>query len=360
MKVTRLRTVAAHLPLETPILSALGGIASFGCLLVRLETDEGAVGENLVFTLNDKRLGVLAAMVESLEPLVVGRDPAFTTGFWRDAWVDVNFVGHKGVPVVGISAIDGALWDLRGKQAGLPIYRLIGACRSEVPTYASGGLWLSSSIDELQEEAARFVRQGFRAVKMRLGKLPVAANLERVRAVREAIGPEIRLMADANQQLNLDEAIRLGRALEAFDLTWFEEPLPAYDLEGVARVAAALDTPIASGETEYTKYGFRQMLELKSADVLMPDLQRVGGVTEFVKVAHMAEAYDVPVSSHLFSETSVQVLAGLANATWLEHMPWFAPLYAEELELRDGNAVAPERPGWGFTFDAKAVARFRV
>jgi L-alanine-DL-glutamate epimerase-like enolase superfamily enzyme len=360
MKVTKLRIEALHLPLEPPILSALGGISSFGCLLVHLETDQGLVGENLIFTLNNKRLGVLAAMIESLAPLVVGRDPAFTTRFWQEAWVDINFVGHKGVPVVGISAIDGALWDLRGKAAGLPIYRLIGACRSEVPAYASGGLWLSSSIDELQREAARFVEQGFRAVKMRLGKLPVARNIERVRAVREAIGPDIRLMADANQQLTVDGAIRLGRALEEFDLTWFEEPLPAYDLEGVARVAAALDTPIASGETEYTKYGFRQMLELKSADVLMPDLQRVGGVTEFLKVAHMAEAHDVPVSSHLFSEMSLQVLAGLGNATFLEHMPWFSRLYAEELELSDGNALVPERPGWGFSFDPKAVARFRI
>jgi L-alanine-DL-glutamate epimerase-like enolase superfamily enzyme len=358
MKVTDLRTAAAHVPLPKPIVSALGGIQSFGCLLIYIDTNEGLTGENLIFTLNNKRLTVFDEMVRSLAPLVVGRDPAFTTRFWQEAWIDINFVGHKGVPVVGISAIDGALWDLRGKAAGLPIYRLIGACRSEVPAYASGGLWLSSTIDELQAEAARFVEEGFRAVKMRLGKMPVSWNIERVRAVREAIGPDVRLMADANQQLTVDEAIRLGRALEAFDLTWFEEPLPPYDIDGVARVAAALDTPIASGETEYTKYGFRQMLERQSADVLMPDLQRVGGVTEFIKVAHMAEAHDVPVSAHLFSEMSLQVLAGLANATFLEYMPWFSPLYAESIELRKGNAVVPERPGWGFSLDPKAVARF--
>jgi L-alanine-DL-glutamate epimerase-like enolase superfamily enzyme len=139
--------------------------------------------------------------------------------------------------------------------------------------------------------------------------------------------------------------------LEEFDLTWFEEPLPAWDLDGLARVAAALDTPIASGETEYTRYGFRRMIELRSADILMPDLQRVGGVSEFVRVGHMAESHDIAVSSHLFPETSIQVLGGLANSSFLEYMPWFSPLYHETLEFREGEALVPERPGWGFTFN---------
>jgi L-alanine-DL-glutamate epimerase-like enolase superfamily enzyme len=181
-------------------------------------------------------------------------------------------------------------------------------------------------------------------------------DAERVRAVRQAIGPGIRLMADANQGLNEAQAIRLGRMLEEYDLTWFEEPLPAWDLEGVARVAAALDTPIASGETEYTRYGFRGMLALRSADVLMPDLQRVGGVSEFMRVGHMAESHDVPVSSHLFPETSIQVLGALANAIYLEYMPWFSSLYRERLEFVDGDAVVPERPGWGFTLDPRRIA----
>ena len=299
-------------------------------------------------------------MIHSLAPLVEGIDPAFTTRFWSDAWREINFVGHKGIPVMAISAIDGALWDLRGKAAGLPIHRLIGAARDRVPAYASGGLWLSLAIDELQREAQGFVEQGFRAVKMRLGKPTPAEDAARVRAVREAIGPGVALMADANQQLTVTQAIRLGRMLEEHDLAWFEEPLPAYDLEGVARVAAALDTPIASGETEYTRYGFRQMLELKSADILMPDLQRVGGVTEFLRVSHMADAFDVPVSSHLFPEMSIQLLAALGNATWLEHMPWFAPLYDGGLEVVDGHVAVPQAPGWGLAFDPKSVARFRA
>jgi L-alanine-DL-glutamate epimerase-like enolase superfamily enzyme len=193
-------------------------------------------------------------------------------------------------------------------------------------------------------------------MKMRLGSPEPATDVARVRAVRTAIGPKIKLMADANQGLTESQAIRLGRALEEFDLTWFEEPLPAWDLDGLARVAAALDTPIASGETEYTRYGFRRMLELRSADVLMPDLQRVGGVSEFMRVGHMAESYDIPVSSHLFPETSLQVLGALANAIYLEYMPWFSKLYNETIIFVEGQAIIPERPGWGFTFNQDYVS----
>ena len=359
MKVASLRTERLTVPLPTPIMSGLGPITTTGILLVTVEAG-GVQGQNLVFTLNNKRLAVLDEMVRSLAPLVEGRDPAHTAAFWADAWRDINFVGHKGVPVMGISAIDGALWDLRGRLAGMPICRLLGVARDRVPTYASGGLFLDLSPDELQRDAAAFVSQGFRAVKMRLGKPTAAEDAARVRAVREAIGPGIALMADANQQLDVPRAIRLGRMLEEYALDWFEEPLPAYDLEGVARVAAALDTPIASGETEYARYGFRDMLERKSADVLMPDLQRVGGVTEFMRVGHLAHAFDVPVSSHLFPETSIQLLASLENATWLEHMPWFSVLYRDGLEVVDGTVAVPQNPGWGLDIDPAQVARYRA
>ena len=353
MKITALHTTPGELTLPSPAVGGLGPIKTIGLVATRIETDEGLFGEHVLITLHGRHVRVLDEMVQSLAPLVVGRDPLHSTAIWADGWRQNNFVGHKGVAVMGLSAVDGALWDIRGKAAGLNIAALIGQARTAVPTYASGGLWLDRSIDALQAEASGFVSAGFRAVKMRLAPGPLPATEARVRAVREAIGPGITLMADANQQLNEAEAIRMGRMLERYDLAWFEEPLPAWDLAGVARVAAALDTPIASGETEYARYGFRTMLELRSADVLMPDLQRVGGVTEFIRVANFAAAYDVPVSSHLFPEMSLSVLAGLENATWLEHMPWLSPLYNEAVELQDGAAVVPDRPGWGFTLNMK-------
>ena len=357
MKITAIRTIPGEITLPSPAVGGLGPINTLGLIATVIETDAGLIGEHVLITLHGRHVRVLDEMVQSLVPLALGRDPSHTTAIWADAWRQNNFVGHKGVAVMGLSAIDGALWDIRGKAAGLNIAALIGQARAAVPAYASGGLWLDRSIDTLQAEASGFVAAGFRAVKMRLAPGPLPATEARVRAVREAIGPGIKLMADANQQLTEAEAIRMGRMLEAYDLTWFEEPLPAWDLAGVARVAAALDTPIASGETEYARYGFRTMLELRAADVLMPDLQRVGGVSEFVRVAHLAAAYDVPVSSHLFPEMSLSVLAGLENATWLEHMPWLSPLYHEQIELADGAAVVPNRPGWGFTLDHARIGR---
>jgi L-alanine-DL-glutamate epimerase-like enolase superfamily enzyme len=355
MKVESIATEVAIVPLDKPIGSALGEIREFGCVFVALRTDSGITGENLVFTLNNRRTRILRQMIEELADVAVGRDAGHIAGFWARAWKDINFLGHKGVTVMAISAIDGALWDALGKSVNLPIYRLIGGAKTSVPAYHSGGLWLSATKEELIEEAQRFVEQGFKAIKMRLGLPDPREDAARVRAVREAIGAVVELMADANQGQTEAQAIRLGRMLEEYDLTWFEEPLPAWDLDGLARVAAALDTPIASGETEYTRYGFRRMLELRSADILMPDLQRAGGVSEFVRIGHMAEAYDVPVSSHLFPETSIQVLGGLSTALFLEYMPWFSKLYNETLVFSNGSALVPERPGWGFTFNRDYV-----
>ena len=356
MKVTRVETRCVTVKLDKPIGSALGQLHSFGCILVFVHCDSGIVGENLIFTLNARRTRVLQSMVEEMADLVIGHDAGHIASFWARAWRDINFLGHKGVTVVGISALDGALWDALGKMSNLPLYRILGGAQDRVPVYHSGGLWLSSSDKELVAEAERFAAAGFRAMKMRLGSSEPATDVARVRSVRTAIGPKIKLMADANQGLTESQAIRLGRALEEFDLTWFEEPLPAWDLDGLARVAAALDTPIASGETEYTRYGFRRMLELRSADILMPDLQRVGGVSEFMRVGHMAESYDIPVSSHLFPETSLQVLGGLANTIYLEYMPWFSKLYNETIKFAEGQAIVPERPGWGFTFNQDYVS----
>ena len=356
MKVTRVETRCVRVKLDKPISSALGQLHSFGCILVFVHCDSGIVGENLIFTLNARRTRVLQSMIEEMADLVIGHDAGHIASFWARAWRDINFLGHKGVSVVGISGLDGALWDALGKMSNLPLYRILGGAQDRVPVYHSGGLWLSYSEKELVAEAESFGGAGFTAMKMRLGSPEPATDVARVRAVRTAIGPKIKLMADANQGLTESQAIRLGRALEEFDLTWFEEPLPAWDLDGLARVAAALDTPIASGETEYTRYGFRRMLELRSADVLMPDLQRVGGVSEFMRVGHMAESYDIPVSSHLFPETSLQVLGALANAIYLEYMPWFSKLYNETIKFVEGQAIIPERPGWGFTFNQDYVS----
>ena len=360
MKITGIRTMAVDVPLEEPVITAIHDIGSIGYVLVFVDTDAEVTGEGHLFSLPARHLAPLEAMTTVLGQSLIGEDAHRVEGLWHKLWTEVNFVGHKGVPLFALSALDMALWDARGKALGQPVHRLLGSCRDAVPAYHSGGLWLSRSQDELVAEAKKFLKQGFRAMKMRLGKPRWQEDVERAEAVRDAVGPDIRLMADANQGLDVRHALRLGRALEPVNLDWFEEPVPAYDVAGHAALAAALDTPVATGETEYTRYGFRPLIEAKAADVLMPDLGRIGGVTEFMRVGHMAQAWDLPVSPHLYSEPSLQLCGALQNCDLLEYMPWSALLFSEKIEFEDGRARIPERPGLGFSFDLDALESFRT
>ena len=360
MKITGIRTMTVDVPLEEPVITAIHDIRSIGYVLVFVDTEAEVTGEGHLFSLPARHLAPLEAMTAVLGQSLVGEDAHRVEGIWHRLWTEVNFVGHKGVPLFALSALDMALWDARGKALGQPVHRLLGSCRDAVPAYHSGGLWLSRSRDELVAEAKTFLKQGFRAMKMRLGKPRWQEDVERAEAVRDAVGPDIRLMADANQGFDVRHALRLGRALEPVGLDWFEEPVPAYDVAGHAALAAALDTPIATGETEYTRYGFRPLIEAKAADVLMPDLGRVGGVTEFMRVGHMAQAWDLPVSPHLYSEPSLQLCGALQNCDLLEYMPWSALLFSEKIEFEDGRARIPERPGLGFSLDLDALERYRV
>lgn len=360
MRITGIRTKKAVIPFDKPIQSATHFIPGISAVLVWVDTDKDITGEALLWAVGEHRLPVLEEMVKLLGHRMINKDPRDTTARFDEMWDEIGFLGHKGVTLYGVSALDCACWDILGKSLGVSISRLLGRRRDRIQAYASGGLWASRSLAELEEEAQSFLDQGFKAMKMRVGKFHWTEDVERAAAIRRVIGPKIKLMADANQGLDVASAIRLGRKLEPFDLTWFEEPVPAYDLEGHARVADALDVPIASGETEYGRYGFRDMLERKSADILMPDLERVGGVTEWMRVAAMAASYDVPVSPHLYTEYSLQLVGAASNATISEHMPWFAPLYRESMEMEDGDILIPDRPGFGFSFDPDAVKTYAI
>jgi L-alanine-DL-glutamate epimerase-like enolase superfamily enzyme len=357
MKITNLRTAAVNLPYDHWIVSP--DISTFGCVLVFIDTDEGRTGESFLWSFGTRYVAMLNAMVLSLKPGLIGEDPRYTERLWQKLWKELQFFGDRGVSVMALSVIDRACWDLVAKAAGKPLYMLLGAYRDEAPAYASG-FWLQETIEELVEDAKGFVREGYQAMKLRIGKPRMEEDVERVRAVRDAIGPDVRLMVDANRRFTVDHAIRLGRKIEPYDITWFEEPVPVNDLKATARVAAALDMPIANGENIYTLHGFREVLEAKAADIIMPDLICVGGVTEFMKVAHLAEAYEVPVTPHIFPEESMHMVGAIPNATYVENMGWFSPLYRERVEMRNGSVVFPQRPGFGFTFDPEVIERYRL
>lgn len=361
IRITAMRTELVSLPLERTLKTSIHEISSVYCLLVTLETNSGTVGEGYGFCFDARRLAAISQFTKTLAPIVIGRDPHDVRRFWAEFLRSCNFYGQGGISVLAYNPIDIACWDLIGKLAQRPLYQLFGAFRDRVPVYASAGLWLSSSQSELCTEAKGFIAQGFKAMKMRLGSADWLQDIARVEAVRATIGPDITLMADANQGLNGTKALRLGRALERFGLEWFEEPVPTWDDDAGSMLVRKLDMTVASGETEYTSHGIRRMADRGAATVFMPDLQRMGGYTEMMDAVRYLGTRDLAVSPHIFTEHSLHVVAAAGNATWCEHMPWFGPLFQQKMTIEtDGMVCMPDRPGVGFTFDWDNIEQFRI
>lgn len=357
MKISRADIIPLKIPLEYPFYKPQPMETIFP-VLVRLYTEGGLESSGVCFTF--ARQKSLVACIEDLKDMVVGTDVMKSEETWQRLFRATKSMGHKGYPVYALSAFDTAIWGLRASAAGVPLARLLGGFRDRVPAYGSHLLWRDRSIDELQKEGAWLVEKGFSMVKMNVGGRPVDEEMARVRAVREAVGPEVTIMVDANWAWSVDEAVRMGRMLEEEGVYWLEDPLTTEDPAQLAQVAAALDIPVATGENFHTKYGFRSLIEHRSADIFIIDLQSVGGVTEWMKVAAMAQAWNIPVSSHLFSAISVHLTAAVPNCLNIEYMPWWDRIYKRAPELKDGCLVVPEGPGLGIELDEKAIAKHRV
>lgn len=360
MKITKLTTRLVEVPLPKPIGTSIHKMTSIGCVLVFVETAQGVTGESYIFTINAARLKAFNEMVLGFAHAVEGKNIWFGAAIAQSIWDEINPTGHKGATISALSAIDTAIWDAVGKTLDRPLHHLFGACRDRIDAYASGGLWLSAPIEELQQEACSFVEQGFRSMKIRLGSPRLQEDLARVAAVREAVGPDIELLTDANQAFSPKQAIQAARALEAYDIAWLEEPVAYWDLKGHADVRRSVDIRVASGESEYTRHGMRAMIEADSVDVLMPDLQRIGGLTEFRRVAALAQAYDLPISTHIFTEYSLCIAGSAPNCISVEHMPWVSNLFNERMMIEEGQILIPDRPGTGFTFNQAEIEKHRL
>jgi L-alanine-DL-glutamate epimerase-like enolase superfamily enzyme len=269
--------------------------------------------------------------------------------------------GPGGIFTLALSAIDIACWDLKGQALGQSVSALLGGLRDRVPTYASGALMRPHPVDYLAKAGPRLRDMGFRQMKMQCGSEPtVAASIERVRVMREGIGPDVDLMCDINQLWSVNHAIEVGRRIEPYNLFWLEDPTTHDDYPGLARIADALRTPIAAGEYHYGITPFRHLLEARSIDIVMIDLVRVGGITQWMKVAGMAEAFNLPVVSHLVPEIHVHLVAAVPNGLTVEYMPWSLRLFQETPALEAGHLVVPRKPGLGLTFDQAALKRYEV
>lgn len=317
-------------------------------LFAEIRTECGHEGIGFSYS---KRAGGPAQFAHAREvaPDLIGADPSDVGRIWtRLVWAGAS-VGRSGAATQALAAIDVALWDLKAKRAGLPLAKLLGAHRDSVRCYNTSGGFLHESVDRIRENATRTVAEGIGGIKIKVGLPDPAEDLRRVAAVREHLGDGVPLMVDANQQWDRPTAIRVGRALDEFGLVWIEEPLDAYDVEGHAALARSLDTAIATGEMLTSVAEHHALIKAGAADVLQPDAPRIGGITQFLRLATLAEVEHVALAPHFAMEIHVHLAAAYPHEPWVEHFDWLHPLFEERLEIRDGRMLIPDRPGLGVT-----------
>ena len=361
MKVTGFETGVVALPRAVGPLSSGPGSVAASFVTLKLRTDDGIEGIGYAGFASDVMLKALKQSVDSLSEQTIGSDPMMVEEINGRLMALGGSGSPAGLVTRSVSAIDVALWDIRGKALGQPVYRLLGGFADRVPTYASGHLWRTYDLDMLAKTGPELVEQGFKAMKFRMGGEDTdAKEIERMRVMRSSIGDAIDLMVDINQGWDINTTMRIGRLMADFGLFWLEDPIQHQDYVGYARIADALDTPIATGEYHYGTIPFRHMLEHRSLDIVMVDLLRVGGLTGFMKVAHMAEIFNLPVVSHLATEVLVHAIAAAPNGLTVEHMPWTFDMFTEEPVVEDGQIVLPDAPGMGVEFDEEKLARYAV
>ena len=361
MKITHFQTQIVKLPADEPLS---GGPVTPGTtremVTLRIGTDAGIEGIGYTF-FGAALTGALKQAVDALGNLAIGEDPLRTEAIAAKLRTAAAGSGPGGILTLAISAIDIALWDIRGKALNLPLWQMIGGSRERVPTYASGALMRTFPLDHLVKAAPRLVEKGFRQMKTQLalpGDTSPALEVERIRKVRESIGPGIDLMCDINQRWRVEQAIDIGTRIEDVRLYWLEDVTIADDFQGLARVSDALATPVAGGEYLYGPAPFRQMMEARSVDIVMIDLMRAGGITQWLKIAGMAEAWNLPVMSHLVPEIHVHLIAAIPNGLTVEYMPWTFKLFEEVPVPVKGELTVPRKPGIGLKFDAAALKRY--
>jgi L-alanine-DL-glutamate epimerase-like enolase superfamily enzyme len=350
-----------RVPLPTVLTdSTHGEMRAFELLTLRVRDADGAEGVGYSFTVGRNGGAVHDLLARELPEILSGEDADLIERLWQKMWWALHYGGRGGPTVLAISAADMALWDLKARRAGTALWRLLGGHDPKVPCYA-GGIDLELPLDALLRQTDDNLAKGFRAIKMKVGRRRLAEDVERVRAMRQHLGEDVPLMADANMKWSVDQAVRAARAFRAYDLTWLEEPIVPDDVAGHARVVAEGGLPVAAGENLRTLWEFRHLIAAGGVTYPEPDVTNCGGVTVFMKIARLAEAFNLPVTSHGAHDVTVQLLAACPNRSYLEaHGFGLERHIAEPLVLEQGCAVAPDRPGHGVAFDWAGLERLRT
>jgi mandelate racemase len=348
---------AVSIPMRRPIVSKVGVYTEWPFILIDVKTKEGVVGRSYLEPYLKDAVKYIGPAILDLAEMLRGRQLA-PLDFFRDAMSKLHLIGRQGVSLIAMAGVDMAVWDALAKAAGLPLAELLGGTVGQLRTYNTNGLWLIP-LDRLGKEAKELVAEGnFNAIKIRLGRPTLKQDIEALKAVRGEIGPDIELMCDFNQGLTLNEAISRCHGLDDQGLYWFEEPVVFDNYAHSAQLARELRTPVQIGENIYGPRSFLDAVIAQAADLYMPDLMRIGGVTGWMRAAAIAGASGHPMSSHLYPEVSAHLLRATESCDWLEWRDWGNPIIAQPFEVKDGIAHVPNRPGNGIEWNEDAVRKF--
>ncbi len=364
MKITDMRLESYRWPKPIPQSNGKHTYTHDGQDFVFIDTDEGITGVGLLGNPHIPS-SINEAIFEYYKESVIGEDPFCNEKIWDELW-EPKISGRRGLTTRVISGIDIALWDIKGKASNQPVYKLLGGFTNKVPVYIAGGYYEDGKgLKELQKEMLTSVNMGADAVKIKIGGVSINEDIERVKAAREAIGPNIKLLVDANCAYRFYEAIEIAKKMEPYDIFWFEEPIPPDDYKGHRLISEATTIPVATGENEYTKYGFRDLIESRSAAILQPDALIMGGVTEFMKVAAQAQAHNLPIAPHGKQEVHIHLLCGIPNGLILEYYreethPLYDQMYEFTIKVENGFVSPPELPGFGIIPKMDVLEQYRV
>jgi len=360
-RIVRLDVSLAILPLKAPVSDAKvttgrqKPLTEVAFLFAEIETEAGFAGLGFSYS---KRAGGpgLYAHAKEIADNLLGEDPSDIGRLWTKlAWAGAS-VGRSGLAVQAIAAFDNSLWDLKARRAGLPLAKLLGAHRESVACYNTSGGFLSTPIEQVLDNVEASLAQGIGGIKIKVGQPDWREDLRRLEAVATRLDGRAALMVDANQQWDRPTALRMGRAMEPYALTWIEEPLDAYDAEGHAALALALDTPIASGEMLASAAEHLELIRLGAVDIIQPDAPRVGGVSQFQRILTFADQRGLGLAPHFAMEIHLHLAAAYPREPWVEHFDWLDPLFNERQEIRDGRMIVPDRPGIGVTLSEQCRA----
>lgn len=328
--------------------------------IVRVTDRDGTTGTGYSYTIGQGGPAIMSLLRQTLVPRLIGKEAEDIEAIWQDLLFSTHATAVGAITSLALAAIDTALWDLRCRRAGLPLFRLLGGAKTNVPCYTTEGGWLHIETEELVKDALQAQAKGFAGSKIKIGKPHLSEDRERIAAVRAAVGPSYEIMVDANQAFCRAEATRRAAMLEAFDIGWLEEPMPADNVLEHARLAAATSVPIAVGESLYSISQFKDYLVSGGAAIVQVDVARIGGITPWMKVAHMAEAFNVPVCPHFLMELHASLVCAIPNAPWLEYIPQLDTITGSQLRIEDGRAWPDETPGLGIDWNWEAINAARI